>query len=327
MLTIQSVCSAQNIKIPWGEVAKEMGHETTEGAIVQHLSKLRARRVHANKPVPKPLKRGYGGSSNRASDLPVAKRSKFSETPKLENNDETSDGEWIDDTSPPAKHKAGSRRRKRKPQYNGVPDEEYEEESVESDEMLVPGASFLTLPNDAQQMEAEASPSLEPTSKLVTFSGPITKRALQRFQIEQIEQLEQLKKLEDQQAMYEDSAIFADNIHQLISATSFVEAAAMPATQTFPSGAVHNELTTHTNYPPPGPDTQYISNDPDLSLPNFELLDAPLSFDVSDQLLYQNLGPYSNTMDSEEQSYQEMLGMYTHFDDSSWRDDDLKQGC
>ena len=57
LLTIQSVCNHHKIKIPWDEVANTMGHNATEGGIVQHLSKLRARRVEDHKDVPPPLGR------------------------------------------------------------------------------------------------------------------------------------------------------------------------------------------------------------------------------------------------------------------------------
>jgi hypothetical protein len=58
MLTIQSVCNNHGVKIPWDEVAKVMGHPITEGAVVQHLAKLRQRLEEAGHPVPPPLRRG-----------------------------------------------------------------------------------------------------------------------------------------------------------------------------------------------------------------------------------------------------------------------------
>ncbi|KAL1847717.1 hypothetical protein Plec18170_008378 [Paecilomyces lecythidis] len=62
LLTVQSVCNQQGVKIPWTKVAETMGNNVTEGAIVQHLAKLRTRRVAADKDVPPPLRRGGSGA-------------------------------------------------------------------------------------------------------------------------------------------------------------------------------------------------------------------------------------------------------------------------
>lgn len=44
-----------------------MGNNVTEGAIIQHLAKLRVRRVEKNKQVPPPLRRGGGGGGGGSS--------------------------------------------------------------------------------------------------------------------------------------------------------------------------------------------------------------------------------------------------------------------
>lgn len=62
LLTVQSVCNQLGVKIPWANVAETMGNNVTEGAIVQHLAKLRTRRIAANKEVPPPLRRGGSGT-------------------------------------------------------------------------------------------------------------------------------------------------------------------------------------------------------------------------------------------------------------------------
>ncbi|KAL4987116.1 hypothetical protein BDW68DRAFT_178176 [Aspergillus falconensis] len=61
LLTIQSVCNTKSIKVPWDEVAKTLGRNTSEGAIVQHLAKIRSRRVEAEKEVPRPLRGAASG--------------------------------------------------------------------------------------------------------------------------------------------------------------------------------------------------------------------------------------------------------------------------
>ncbi|CAI7664359.1 unnamed protein product [Penicillium manginii] len=62
LLAIQAACNTSSTKIPWDVVASTMGPKYTEGAIVQHLSKLRGRRVRDGKIVPPPLRRATGGS-------------------------------------------------------------------------------------------------------------------------------------------------------------------------------------------------------------------------------------------------------------------------
>ncbi|KAJ5609277.1 hypothetical protein N7528_009844 [Penicillium herquei] len=52
LLTVQQSCNATGVKIPWALCAETMGTKFTEGAIIQHLSKLRTRREAENKPVP-----------------------------------------------------------------------------------------------------------------------------------------------------------------------------------------------------------------------------------------------------------------------------------
>ncbi|CAI7674524.1 unnamed protein product [Penicillium pancosmium] len=67
LLAIQAACNSSNTKIPWDLVASTMGPKYTEGAIVQHLSKLRSRRVRDGKIVPPPLRRAAAGSHKGAS--------------------------------------------------------------------------------------------------------------------------------------------------------------------------------------------------------------------------------------------------------------------
>lgn len=62
LLTIQQVCNAQGIKLPWNEIANVMGAKFSEGAIIQHLAKLRLRRQNDGKQVPPPLRRSVASS-------------------------------------------------------------------------------------------------------------------------------------------------------------------------------------------------------------------------------------------------------------------------
>lgn len=78
LLAIQYACNKVAVKIPWKEVAETMGSKFTEGAIVQHLSKLRTKREEQDKPNPPPLKRAGNGyhkndTSCKKEVLPAAK--------------------------------------------------------------------------------------------------------------------------------------------------------------------------------------------------------------------------------------------------------------
>ncbi|KAI9874948.1 MAG: hypothetical protein M1830_009090 [Pleopsidium flavum] len=61
LLTIQSVCNAEGVKVPWDKVGKIMGDKISDGAVIQHLAKLRQRMVSQGLSVPPPLRRGGGG--------------------------------------------------------------------------------------------------------------------------------------------------------------------------------------------------------------------------------------------------------------------------
>ena len=57
LLCIQFACSEAGLRIPWENVAKLMGEKVSEGAIVQHLAKLRSKMLELRLDVPPPLKR------------------------------------------------------------------------------------------------------------------------------------------------------------------------------------------------------------------------------------------------------------------------------
>ncbi|KAI1952859.1 hypothetical protein LOZ29_002419 [Ophidiomyces ophidiicola] len=67
LLSIQSACNLAGIRIPWANVAELMGEKITEGAIVQHLAKLRHRLEGEGVTVPPPLRRGGAGIPRKAS--------------------------------------------------------------------------------------------------------------------------------------------------------------------------------------------------------------------------------------------------------------------
>ncbi|PYI36934.1 hypothetical protein BP00DRAFT_411037 [Aspergillus indologenus CBS 114.80] len=158
-----------SVKIPWTEVANTMGHNVTEGAIVQHLAKLRSRRVAAGKPVPPPLRRGGLGAPSKPTGLPSGKNTPDSKPQRViagtKHNGETgasdfadvdssSDEDYVEGRASKSRKKrtntAGSRaRRKRKPIVKLEHDTDgYDsDEEDEDDSLLVPGAEFLDCPN------------------------------------------------------------------------------------------------------------------------------------------------------------------------------------
>ncbi|KAM5456382.1 hypothetical protein MaudCBS49596_001405 [Microsporum audouinii] len=74
LLAIQSACNKHGVRVPWGEVANMMQNNITDGAIVQHLAKLRTRMVEAGMEVPPPLRRAAGSlpkSPEVVEDLPA----------------------------------------------------------------------------------------------------------------------------------------------------------------------------------------------------------------------------------------------------------------
>lgn len=60
ILAIQYVCNADGIKVPWNKVGAVMGEGISDGAVVQHLAKLRQRMISLKLSVPPPLRRGGG---------------------------------------------------------------------------------------------------------------------------------------------------------------------------------------------------------------------------------------------------------------------------
>lgn len=60
ILAIQYVCNGDGIRVPWEKVGAVMGEGITDGAVIQHMAKLRQRMVALDLSVPPPLKRGGG---------------------------------------------------------------------------------------------------------------------------------------------------------------------------------------------------------------------------------------------------------------------------
>ncbi|KAI9828893.1 MAG: hypothetical protein M1819_006508 [Sarea resinae] len=66
LLSIQAACNDEGVKLPWDKIASFVDENISEGAVIQHLSKLRQRMVEQGLSVPQALKRG-GAATRRAS--------------------------------------------------------------------------------------------------------------------------------------------------------------------------------------------------------------------------------------------------------------------
>lgn len=77
LLAIQSVCNSDGIRLPWDKVGELMGDRITDGAVIQHLAKIRQRMVSQGLDVPPPLRRGGGSiiSTTRSGSATVNRQS------------------------------------------------------------------------------------------------------------------------------------------------------------------------------------------------------------------------------------------------------------
>ncbi|KAJ5823855.1 hypothetical protein N7447_006195 [Penicillium robsamsonii] len=116
LLAIQYACNKGGVKIPWKDVAEAMGEKFTEGAIVQHLSKLRTKRDEQDKPNPPPLKRAANGhhksdTSNKSDALTSPKEDSAPNTRSTKkrrrdpSDDESEDSVYTLKKKQPAKNK------------------------------------------------------------------------------------------------------------------------------------------------------------------------------------------------------------------------------
>ncbi|KAH8434144.1 uncharacterized protein LDX57_011782 [Aspergillus melleus] len=159
-----------------------MGHNVTEGAIVQHLAKLRARRAATGKDVPPPLRRGGVGAAIKPSKPTTTGSKRKAHKSPSGSDDESSIHFECDDASSDEEY-TEKRRSKRKPKMakrrgstpikveSDSEQDKREEVSASSEELLVPGASFLDFPNSnvSDDSSVESSPSPVERSKIVVL--------------------------------------------------------------------------------------------------------------------------------------------------------------
>ncbi|KAL1999499.1 hypothetical protein VTN02DRAFT_4429 [Thermoascus thermophilus] len=175
-----------------------MGHNVSEGAIVQHLAKLRVRRVAANKDVPPPLRRGGTGAAPKppASDAVAGLSTEASEKSqsksKRKDSDEesmssaASDTTWDEEYGKKRRAKKNTKykKAKREPRevdikLEPVTDEESEgkDQQISVDDrgndLVAIGAQFLSYPSDrnlpSSPTSSESSVQAAKPTKVVTL--------------------------------------------------------------------------------------------------------------------------------------------------------------
>lgn len=178
-----------------------MRNGISEGAIVQHLAKLRSRMVSAGLDVPPPLRRGGAAAPSKLH----AKTAKVSEETEIKiesSDDEDGDSMGIEmhKKKPKDKKKRQTRKRKSKSRSKSVKSEDSDESTDTSDkedtasesgssqksdnssEYVAAGAAFLEYPNDTEYgMANNVSPP-----PLATRPRKLVKLRLPPFYLQQI---------------------------------------------------------------------------------------------------------------------------------------------
>ena len=114
LLAVQHVCNREGVKVPWSEVAAHLGDTVTEGALVQHLAKLRNKLEKDGVPVTPPLKRGGKNASANSKTVTdkgaVGKRTSSKLSKKDEDEDEV---DYNSDGAANTKKKENAQRKKK----------------------------------------------------------------------------------------------------------------------------------------------------------------------------------------------------------------------
>ena len=131
LLAVQHACSQDGIKIPWAKVGQLLGSSITEGALVQHLAKLRNKLDEDGVQVVPSLKRGgkaansKGGNNKTVTNNgAVAKRTYKPRAPAKGNKAEAVDdsyGDYDSDGERIGKKKRNARPKKTKAASTGKP--------------------------------------------------------------------------------------------------------------------------------------------------------------------------------------------------------------
>ncbi|KAL2010800.1 hypothetical protein VTN00DRAFT_3518 [Thermoascus crustaceus] len=176
-----------------------MGNNVSEGAIVQHLAKLRVRRVAANKDVPPPLRRGGTGAvpKSSASDAVAGPSTEVSDKSKSKSKKKDGDEESVSSAASDASsdEEYGKKRRSKKTKTkNKKVKRESKEVDLKSEpatdgesegrdkqialddrgnELVAIGAQFLSYPNDknlpSSPTSSESSDEVQKPTKVVTL--------------------------------------------------------------------------------------------------------------------------------------------------------------
>ncbi|KAJ5786215.1 uncharacterized protein N7503_011427 [Penicillium pulvis] len=168
LLTVQQACNANAVKIPWERVAATMGPKFTEGAIIQHLSKVRTRRENEGKPNPPSLRRSVPASTSAMTPVSASggagRKRRKTVTPKRDDApppndiDGEDDGYDTDESEDPsysnkpkrAKRTKTPRKRETKTKRRNTTTNGVEFDTDDENTLLCAGAPFLALKGDAE---------------------------------------------------------------------------------------------------------------------------------------------------------------------------------
>ncbi|KAK2746219.1 hypothetical protein FQN57_003341 [Myotisia sp. PD_48] len=199
LLSIQSACNSNGIRIPWEDVAENMNGGISDGAIVQHLAKMRSRMADQGLDVPPPLRRGGPGPSrssntatkrnrpNKSSKGPTQDTSEDELLAAMKREDDDGDSDAYEE---PSKKKGKTRQNRTRQRKNSTPtskvmsigenqpaegsvmDTSSDTESTEdtdTERYVGTGAEYLKYPNAES---SSSSQSESPKSMIVKLRMP-----------------------------------------------------------------------------------------------------------------------------------------------------------
>lgn len=114
LLSLQKACNRKGMKLPWDEAALHFGPTTTGSGVIQHLAKLRQKRISEGLPVPDALTRGRGRGANRGSSQKTTSEKAKTAQKNVLSNGEDDEEEFDVDKACDSEASFGEERNKRK---------------------------------------------------------------------------------------------------------------------------------------------------------------------------------------------------------------------
>ena len=186
LLAVQQIANKQNFAIPWDEVGKVVDPLISKGAVVQHLAKLRLRKIANNEPVPPRLVRGGmmnpAGSSTRVNGNSGIKKTtprkgaSTRTTPVTVNNDDYEEADVDVDEASDSEEDFGKSRVKRRKVGNAearmdVKKEDGEGEKQTSMSMSKHGKGNRASTSVVEEASKSANPKLSRRAPHVDYAS------------------------------------------------------------------------------------------------------------------------------------------------------------